>query len=86
MTKAEQKEMPIDAFKLRIKCCYNCPSWQKMSGKSYCFCSMRDGFVQTAWDYCCIDYGGLAKEENLLVTSKKPPKKANKKREDKSDS
>lgn len=46
-----------------------------------CFCSMRDGFIQTAWDYCCIDYGGLAKEENLLVTSKKPPRKANKKKE-----
>lgn len=81
MTKAEQKGMPIEAFKLRVKCCFNCPSWQKLTGMTYCFCNLDQRFIKSAWDYCCDEYSGLAKEENLLVRSKKPPKKANKAKE-----
>lgn len=62
---------PMDDFKWNVKCCWNCPHWQKdttlMGDYAYNFCDLTKNQM-TIFDNVCEQYSGVATEENLIVT------------------
>ncbi len=65
----KQWNLPNNDFKNKVKCCYNCPNWQRDIGLrgeyAYNYCRLKKD-TMTAWDGVCDKYCGDAKEENLL--------------------
>jgi len=71
----KQFDLPINEFDDRVKCCHNCPNWNRdyslMGDYAYNNCpviSSREDkkIYMTRWDYCCDEYDGTRTEENLL--------------------
>lgn len=64
----EQYEKPTDWFRYSVKCCSNCPAWNRdlelimEYGLNWCNKHQRG----TWWDCWCREYSGNAKEDNLL--------------------
>lgn len=68
----EQWKRPINDFKWNVKCCWNCPNWQKditlRGDYAYNHCRIKKNTVMTIWDKCCEHYSGTAREENLITS------------------
>ena len=71
----KQFDLPINEFDARVKCCHNCPNWNRdytlMGDYAYNNCSVlssreKKKIRMTRWDYCCDEYDGTRTEENLL--------------------
>lgn len=71
-----QWKKPIEEFKAKVKCCYNCKHWMKdvtlMGDYAYNVCKETNKepnkTLMTSWDCCCDKYQGVAQEPNYLYT------------------
>ena len=64
----EQWCKPMSLFKYNVKCCYNCPNWERdlslMGDYAYNFC--KENNQLKAFDRYCSAYCGTAQEENII--------------------